>query len=106
MPRAHSLTGFSGYLLYLVWHNFSAFPNSGCLVIGPVLNGEYELTTAFINLSQNHIRRGRKIVFPQGVHGVLFKEKPWPQDLQEDHEDLSSFWAAETSFGEVTVSEE
>lgn len=49
--------------------------------------------------------RGRKVQLPEGVYGAVLREQPCPERVREDHEDLKSFWAAETSFRDVTVSE-
>lgn len=43
------------------------------------------------------------MVLPDGVYGVVLREKPWPEGVREENEELSSFWAAETSFRDVTV---
>lgn len=40
---------------------------------------------------------------PEGVHGVVLKEKPWPQDARRGNEELATFWAAETCFSEISV---
>lgn len=40
---------------------------------------------------------------PEGVHGVVLREKPCPEAVREENEDVTSFWAAETSFRNVTV---
>lgn len=40
---------------------------------------------------------------PEGVHGVVLREKPCPELVREENEDVTSFWAAETSFRNVTV---
>lgn len=47
--------------------------------------------------------RGRKVELPEGVHGVVLREKPCPELVREENEDVTSFWAAETSFRNVTV---
>lgn len=39
---------------------------------------------------------------PKGIHGVVLREQPCPEGLRED-EDVTSFWAAETSFQDITV---
>ncbi|CAM9502828.1 unnamed protein product [Ectocarpus sp. 6 AP-2014] len=46
---------------------------------------------------------GRKVELPEGVHGVVLREKPCPPEVRENNEDVASYWAAETSFREVTV---
>ncbi|CAM9457749.1 unnamed protein product, partial [Ectocarpus fasciculatus] len=46
---------------------------------------------------------GRKVELPKGVHGVVLREKPCPPGVRENNEDVASYWAAETSFREVTV---
>lgn len=47
--------------------------------------------------------RGRKVELPEGVHGVVLREKPCPDGVREDNEDVTSYWAAETSFRDVMV---
>ena len=47
--------------------------------------------------------RGRKVELPEGVHGVVLREKPCPEAVREENEDVTSFWAAETSFRNVAV---
>lgn len=49
--------------------------------------------------------RGRKVGLPEGVHGVVLREQPCPDGVREDNEDVTSYWAAETSFQDVMVSE-
>lgn len=43
---------------------------------------------------------------PKGVHGVVLRSKPCPEAVREENEDITSFWAAETSFSNVTVREQ
>lgn len=40
---------------------------------------------------------------PEGVHGVVLREQPCPDGVREDNEDVTSYWAAETSFRDVMV---
>ena len=50
--------------------------------------------------------RGRKVELPEGVNGVVLRSKPCPEAVREENEDITSFWAAETSFSSVTVREQ
>eukprot|EP00903_Cladosiphon_okamuranus_P006933 g6747.t1 len=46
---------------------------------------------------------GRKVELPTEVHGVVLREQPCPDGVREDNEDVTSYWAAETSFRDVMV---
>lgn len=52
------------------------------------------------------LHRGRKVELPEGVHGVVFREQPCPESVREDNDGVTSFWAAETSFRDMTVRED
>lgn len=49
------------------------------------------------------IFRGRKVELPEGVHGVVLREQPCPEEVRRENEDLTSYWATETSFRDVMV---
>lgn len=47
--------------------------------------------------------RGRKVELPEGVHGVVLREQPCPDGVRQENEDVTSYWAVETSFRDVMV---
>ncbi|CAM9256258.1 unnamed protein product [Choristocarpus tenellus] len=46
---------------------------------------------------------GRTVDLPEGIHGVVLREHKCPAGVREANEDVTSFWAAETSFEKMTV---
>ncbi|CAM9290563.1 unnamed protein product [Pylaiella littoralis] len=46
---------------------------------------------------------GRKVELPEGVHGVVLREQPCPDGVRQENEDVTSYWAVETSFRDVMV---
>eukprot|EP00752_Nemacystus_decipiens_P006946 g6234.t1 len=76
----------------------------------PVVEDDGQKWELFEDDSAEHTARfrgrkllGRRVELPEGVHGVVLREQPCPDRVREEHEDVTSYWAAETSFRDVMV---